>query len=83
MSKSKKKRKDLLDQAVRNLAVSDGVTPGSELMLSPEGRNLLIDICHDYSTHVTTSLSSAAEDFPSLPVTPSKPPSSKRGKTES
>lgn len=82
MSKSPRKRKDLLDQAVRSLAASDGVTPGSELMISPEGSNLLIDICHDYSTHVTPSLSSADEDFPSSPVTPSKPPSSKRGKTE-
>lgn len=51
-------------------------------MISAEGSNLLIDICHDCSTHVTPSLSSAAEDFPSSPMTPSKPPSSKREKME-
>ncbi|ROL45920.1 hypothetical protein DPX16_11615 [Anabarilius grahami] len=82
MSKSERKRKELLDQAVRSSAASDGVTPNSELMISSEGSNLLIDICHDYSTHVTPSLSSAVEDFPSFPVTPSKPSFSKRGKTD-
>ncbi|ROL50610.1 hypothetical protein DPX16_23880 [Anabarilius grahami] len=55
MSKSQRKRKNLLDQAVRSLAASDGVTPNSELMIS---------------------------DYSSSPVTPSKPPSNKRGKTD-
>lgn len=82
MSKSQRKRKELLDQVVNRLAATDDVSPSTEIIISPDGTNLLIDICHDYSTHVTPSLSSAAEDFPSSPVTPSKPPSSKHEKTD-
>lgn len=45
--------------------------------------NALIDNCHDYSARDDTPKFSviSEEDFPSLPVTPEKPPV-KRGKTE-
>ena len=44
--------------------------------------NALIDNCHDYSVcEDTLRFSMTEEDFPSLPVTPDKPPA-KRGKPE-
>lgn len=69
MSNSSAKRKN----AVRKMA-ANAVTGAS---------NVLIDNCHDYATcedNVKLSLMND-EDFPSLPVTPEKPPS-KKGKNE-
>lgn len=81
MSKSQKKRKDLLDLTVSSSATPAVMKTNPDVMITSEGNNLLMDVCHDYDTHVSPPLPSV-DDFPSLPVTPSKPPSSKRGKPD-